>query len=73
MKEVKFINSDCFFSARFKLYFNSLPYLIIAQDIGLNQTLLHKALTLAQRAKASLTIIANNQDKEIEQHLELTY
>jgi universal stress protein E len=47
--------------------------LVIAENIGLNQTLLHKALTLAQRAKANLTIIANNQDKEIEEYLELIY
>ncbi|TWX72871.1 universal stress protein [Colwellia sp. C1TZA3] len=47
--------------------------LVIAEDIGLNQTVLHKALRLAQSAKASLTIIANKQDKKIEQHLELIY
>jgi len=46
---------------------------VIAEDIGLNRTLLYKALTLAQRAKASLTIMANNQDKEIALHLELIY
>ncbi|MBA6289451.1 universal stress protein [Colwellia sp. MB3u-4] len=47
--------------------------LVITEDIGQNQTLLHKALTLAHRAKASLTIMANNQDNEIAPHLELIY
>lgn len=47
--------------------------LVIAEDIGLNQTLLLKALRIAHSAKANLTIIANKHDKEIEQHLELIY
>ncbi|ASP46990.1 universal stress protein [Cognaticolwellia beringensis] len=47
--------------------------LVIAEDIGLNQTLLLKALRIAHSAKANLTIITNKHDKEIEQHLELIY
>ena len=47
--------------------------LVITEDIGLNQAVLHKALTLAQRAHASLTIIANQQDNELAEQLELIY
>lgn len=51
--------------------FNNI--LVITEDIGLNQTVLHKALVLAQKAKASLTIIANKEDKEIAVDLEKIY
>ena len=51
--------------------FNNI--LVIAEDLRLNQVVLQKALLVAQRAQASLTIIANAEDEDIESHLESIY
>lgn len=51
--------------------FNNI--LVIAEDLSLNQVVLQKALLLAHRARASLTIIANKNDENIESHLEQMY
>lgn len=51
--------------------FNNI--LVIAEGVGPEQPVLHKALRLADRTKACLTIFANEQDKEIEQNIELIY
>jgi len=47
--------------------------LVIAEDIGPNQAVLDKALRFALNAKASITIIANKENKELSQYLELIY
>lgn len=47
--------------------------LVIAEAIGPTQAVLHKALRLAQSAKANLTIIANKADQHIDRHLKLIY
>lgn len=52
---------------------NFKDILVIVEGVGPEQAVLHKALRIAQRAKANLTIIANEQDKEIEHYIEWIY
>lgn len=47
--------------------------LVVAEDIDPTQVVLNKALMLAQRAKANLTILANKKNAVSEQHLKLIY
>ncbi|SEL67660.1 Nucleotide-binding universal stress protein, UspA family [Colwellia chukchiensis] len=51
--------------------FNNI--LVIAQDVYSNEVVLEKALQVAKRAHADLTVIANRNDQEIESHLERLY
>tara|TARA_R110000787_G_scaffold52412_4_gene123435 strand:+ start:777 stop:1655 length:879 start_codon:yes stop_codon:yes gene_type:complete len=47
--------------------------LVITENIDPTQVVLNKALRLAQRAKANLTILVNKKNVATEQHLQLIY
>tara|TARA_R110000744_G_scaffold323899_1_gene429771 strand:- start:64 stop:939 length:876 start_codon:yes stop_codon:yes gene_type:complete len=47
--------------------------LVIAENLDPTHVVMNKALRLAQRAKANLTIIANKKNAETEHHLALIY